>query len=99
MARRHVELHPAALAEARAARQWYAAGSPQAADAFMSELDRGIELIAESPERWPTYHLGTRRLLFNRFPFSLVFRVKDESITVVAVAHAKRRPAYWQQRR
>lgn len=99
MTRRHVELHPAALAEARAARLWYAASSPRSADAFMFELDRGVELIAESPERWPAHHLGTRRWLFHRFPFSLVYRVKGETITVVALAHARRRPAYWRERR
>ncbi|HVE87733.1 MAG TPA: type II toxin-antitoxin system RelE/ParE family toxin [Myxococcales bacterium] len=99
MTRRPVELHPEAIAEARAARQWYEADSPPSAEAFMSEMDRGIELIAESPERWPAYHLGTRRWLFRRFPFSLVYRVKEEVVIVVAVAHAKRQPAYWRKRR
>jgi hypothetical protein len=38
MARPALELHPEAVEEARAARQWYAERSPAAADAFIDEL-------------------------------------------------------------
>ena len=34
-----------------------------------------------------------------RFPFRIVFRVVENRILVVAVAHAKRRPGYWKDRR
>ena len=40
-----------AVAEARAAAQWYRERSPLAADAFLAELDRAVERIAENPER------------------------------------------------
>ncbi len=36
---RPIELHPEAIAEARAAREWYNERSSVAADAFMAELD------------------------------------------------------------
>jgi hypothetical protein len=48
-----VQLHPAAVAEARAASQWYRQRDASAADAFLTELDLAIKKIAEGPETWP----------------------------------------------
>jgi len=44
-----VDVHPEAVAEAQAAAQWYRERSALAADAFLAELDRAVERIAESP--------------------------------------------------
>jgi len=39
-----------------------------------------------------------RRTVFARFFFSLVHRVRDDTIEVVAVAHQRRHPGYWKRR-
>ncbi|MBM4047837.1 MAG: type II toxin-antitoxin system RelE/ParE family toxin [Planctomycetes bacterium] len=93
-----VESHPEAVEEARAAREWYAERSPQAAEAFVAELDRAIEKIAEAPGRWPTHLHGTRRVLLRRFPFLVVYRERKDVVQVIAVAHGRRRPGYWRGR-
>jgi len=98
MARTRVELHEEAIAEARAIREWYAARSPAAAEAFMAELDRAREQIAEFPEAWAPYVSRTRRYLMRRFPFSVVYRKQGQKIQVIAVAHHRRRPGYWKRR-
>ena len=90
-----VVFHPAAVEEAQAVRQWYAARSQSAADSFLAELDRGIEAVSLAPERWPLFVHGTRRYLFHRFPFQLVYRVVNDVVHVVALAHGRRRPGYW----
>lgn len=88
-------VHPKAIAEARAAREWYQARNVEVAEAFMAELDLAIERIEEAPRRWPPYLANTRRYLLRRFPFSVVFREANERVEVLAVAHARRRPGYW----
>ena len=93
-----VEIHPDAIQEAASAVEWYAARSLEAAEAFTVELDRAIEIISESPERWPTYLHGTRRYLLRRFPFAVVYRVRPSMVQVVAISHGKRRPGYWRKR-
>lgn len=98
MIERTVELHPRAIADARAARRWYASRWEAAETALVAELDAAISRISESPLRWPVYLHGTRRYLLKRFPFAIVFRVTDQTITVLAVAHARRRPGYWLNR-
>ena len=49
MSPRQIDVHPEAVAEAQAAAQWYRERSALAADAFLVELDRAVERIAESP--------------------------------------------------
>jgi plasmid stabilization system protein ParE len=93
-----VGFHPEAIAEAAAAVQWYEKRSEAAAAAFLAELDRAIDSIGEAPERWPRYLHETRRFLFHRFPFAIVYRRVADSVQVVAVAHGRRRPGYWKGR-
>jgi hypothetical protein len=33
-----------------------------------------------------------------RFPFSVVYLDDPESVTIVAIAHSKRKPGYWKDR-
>ena len=80
-----IELHPGAIAEAESAQAWYAERSKTASKAFVAELTHAVNKISESPLRWPEYHKETRRYFFPRFPFSLVYRVKEGLIEVIAI--------------
>jgi plasmid stabilization system protein ParE len=93
-----VQFHPDAAKETDAAVVWYRERSASAADAFLSELDRAVERISETPETWPKYVGETRRFLLRHFPFSVVYRETSGAIQVIAVAHAKRKPGYWKKR-
>jgi plasmid stabilization system protein ParE len=95
---RALEYLDEALAEAEAAARWYAERSPAAALAFSEEMDAAESAIASLPEAWPRFESDTRRYLLRRFPFSVVYRVESRRILIVAVAHARRRPAYWKSR-
>ena len=98
MTSRAVEFHPDAVAEARAAFTWYEQKDPRTAAAFLGELDQAVARVLESPHIWPRYDGGTRRCLFDRFPFFLVYRERTDRIEVLAVAHGKRRPGFWRER-
>ncbi|MDP6443620.1 MAG: type II toxin-antitoxin system RelE/ParE family toxin [Pirellulaceae bacterium] len=93
-----IDLHPAAVDEARAAREWYAERSAAAGTAFMTELDNAIDRIRESPDRWPADLHETRRYLLKRFPYLVIYRLIEDRIQVIAVAHGKRKPGYWRHR-
>ena len=93
-----IEIHEEAVAEARAAREWYEARSDAAAAAFMAELDQALEQIAEFPKAWPPYVSNTRRYLLHRFPFSIVYRKQRRRVQIIAVAHNHRKPGYWKGR-
>lgn len=98
MARISVGFHPAAGQEAEAAYDWYAARDPNVANAFRDELQHAVEAVGRSPLTWPRHGRGTRRYVFPRYPFSLIYRLRDDQAEILAVAHAKRRPGYWRSR-
>jgi plasmid stabilization system protein ParE len=95
---RELEYLEEALQEVEAAARWYAERSVTAAAAFSVEIDAAESAIARLPEAWPPFVHGTRRYLLQRFPFSVVYRIEDQRILIVAVAHARRRPGYWKAR-
>ena len=98
MSRLPVSFHPEAMEEAEAAAAWYLDRSKQAADAFVRELERAIEKLADAPGRWPIFEGETRRFTLRRFPFLVVYRASHSAIEVLAVAHGRRRPGYWRNR-
>jgi len=93
-----IELHPDAAADAEEAASWYAERSALAAKGFLAELDLVLGRVLEVPDRWPQLEMGTRRYVFPRYPFTLIYRIKDRDIEVIAVAHHRRRQDYWKRR-
>jgi toxin ParE1/3/4 len=93
-----VDFHPAALREVESAQAWYEARSLLAASAFLRELSIAVQRIQQAPYRYPVADGGTRRILLDRFPFTIYYREKADTLNIVAVAHQKRRPGYWSTR-
>ena len=95
---RDIILHTEAEIEILQAVEWYAERSLLATRAFIYELNGVIVRAARSPDTWPRTFGNARRIVFPNFPFDLVFRRSGERIEIVAVAHHRRRPAYWKNR-
>ena len=93
-----LEFDPEAIKETRSARAWYQERSLSAEMAFLAELRHAILKARETPQRWPKFTHDTRRVVLRRFPFSLVYRVKEDTVQVIALAHDKRKPGYWSHR-
>jgi plasmid stabilization system protein ParE len=93
-----VHFHPAARAELQDALRWYEERSPVAAMAFASEVESAIHRFADKPLHFPAAEHGTRRCLLRRFPYSVFYKIRQDSVMVIAVAHQKRRPVYWRDR-
>lgn len=94
-----VRFHPDADQELNEAREWYAVRSEVAAQAFSLEVSHAIERILEAPLRYPLGSRGERRFLLDRFPYTILYRVREDHIFITAVAHQSRRPDYWRDRR
>ncbi len=94
----NTSFHPEAQAEYEAAIAWYLAREPKAATRFEIEVDRVLGLIENSPEMFPNYDDEHRFAVLQRFPYSIVYITQNEHVHVVAVAHSRRSPGYWQSR-
>jgi toxin ParE1/3/4 len=99
VAERKLRLHPQAEADINDGLSFYLTRSHVASGRFLDELDAALDLIREAPDRWPAHRLGTRRYVVSSFPYCVIYRVTTTEIHVYAVAHAKRRPLYWRNRK
>lgn len=93
-----VQVHPQAEQEADDAFERYLGESREAAFGFDDELRSAYRSVAVHPLICPPYLHSTRRVILDRFPFSVVFRERLQDIQIIAVAHASRRPGYWAKR-
>jgi len=98
MSAKRIEYHQGAVADIKGAVAWYRERSSKSASDFIDELQRAMETIRESPNRWPMGKSNTRRFLLWRFPYSVIYSEQQSVITVWAVAHGSRRPEYWGHR-
>lgn len=98
MALAKVTFHPGASEDYAAAYSWYHDRGTTLAANFETEVDRGVRLISRNPLRWPKFDNQRRRFIVRKFPYSIIYDLHGEEVVVLAVAHGKRRPYYWQER-
>ncbi len=89
---------PAAQAELDEAFSWYEEQAIGLGYEFLNEIDQSLRLIASFPELQICVDSKVRRCLVNRFPYGLFYGISKDTIIVIAVAHLKRKPAYWAHR-
>jgi plasmid stabilization system protein ParE len=98
MRSKRFRFHPEARQDFREAISWYRSRSPAVATEFRVTVSDVIRHIVKAPQRWPKYLHGTRRFVLRRFPFSIVYLDDPDAVSIVAVAHSKRKPGYWKAR-
>jgi len=98
-----VRILEAAAAEAVGAAAWYESQRAGLGADFREDFRAALDTVEEgvvpgSP--WPGRlgDRGVKRTLLKRFPFSVVFVDTGSGKVVLAVAHHRRRPAYWRGR-
>ncbi len=66
---------------------------------YLNEFETVMVRICTEPNFYPTI-VGPdiHRAGLKRFPFHVIYRVMPTQIIVLAVAHQRRRPAYWMGR-
>ena len=80
--------------------RWYETRRPGLGAELFDAVVESIEGIERQPEIGTAVYPDpqTRRVLVVRFPYQVVYRLDQNEIVVVAIAHLKRRPGYWKHR-
>lgn len=90
---------PPALAELHAAAAFYKSrANTELGLAFVGEFERTTNLVLENPMIGAVFRGVSRRYLFRRFPYSIIYQIAVDELRVIAVAHHRRRPGYWANR-
>lgn len=93
-----LEFHPDAEVEQAAAAQRYESEVAGLGAQFVDEVQAGSRRLLEFPAIRSPLADRIRRLVLERFPFSVVYIVEGEFVRILAVAHQSRRPGYWRSR-
>lgn len=93
-----IRVHPAATDEALEAAVWYFGRNPRQGLRFFERLREAYAEVDAHPLRWPAYRRRTRHFKLRSFPYLVVYRPCQDVTFVLAVAHGKRKPAYWAKR-
>ncbi len=95
---REFGFHPEARDELRAAIRFYESERSGVGQALLKETRAAISQLLEHPLSGPPEQFGTRAKILPRFPFKLVYLFEAGYVTIIAVAHQRRRPDYWKDR-
>lgn len=91
---------PAALAELQDAAAYYTAKvNADLARAFVDEFERVANLVSASPQLGAIFRANQRRYFLRKFPYSVIYQIARDELRVLAIAHQRRRPAYWSRRK
>lgn len=89
---------PDAKAEFLAAVQYYESCQSGLGRRFKLIVQSALQKVAETPFQYRLIHTPFRRYLLPKFPYAIIFSIEPDHIRIIAVAHTKRKPGYWQRR-
>lgn len=88
----------AAQSEFDDAIDYYDEQQPGLGSEFAEEVGDALERINHYPEAWSLLSPRVRRCVINRFPHSVLYKVRSEIIIIVAIQHHHQEPEGWRTR-
>ncbi len=79
---------------------YYDEALPELGRRFYEAVRHATDLVAEYPDAGsPRAHTGVRQIVVVGFPYDFVCWRRSDEVEVLALAHHRRRPNYWRDRR
>ena len=95
----NIEFHEAAELEAAETIEWYEENEQGLGISLRMAIEHSIDRIVQFPFSFPViYRSDIRRALTGRFPYSVIYRVEENTISIVSVFHSSRNPIIWKGR-
>lgn len=93
-----LKFHPAARREYLAAVAYYDGIDTELGKHFVESIEAGFDSIIQHPLAWPSLNSKVRKRVVAVFPYTILYALEEELITVTAVMHQSRKPDYWTSR-
>lgn len=84
--------------EARDARLWLKDRQPRTVEGFRRRVEDARRLLSDFPMAGRADAGDTRRLQLDPYPYSMVYRVLSDRVSVIAVPHNSQNRRYWLDR-
>lgn len=65
---------------------------------FLKKIRKTVNYICTFPESGSPLNDELRKYTVMRFPYSVIYSIEANQIDIVAIAHQRRRPNYWEER-
>lgn len=95
---RRILFRPQARDEFDAAGDWYECEGHGLGKAFLDAVETQLSQIAANPLAYPVVHRDIRKAALRRFPYCIYFRLRGDTMVVLAVFHTAPNPATWKRR-
>lgn len=96
---KRVHLRRIAKRDLREAVRWYRERDPELANRFLDEVFRTLALLERFPNiGGPVFGIPdatTRQMPVDNFPYYVVFKRFSNRLSILAVAHDRKNPGYW----
>ena len=79
----------------RGAFLWYQERNRAAAESFRATVRAAIDNLAATTIHPAADDQGNRKRMLKRFPYSVIYTLSEKTVTIIAIAHHRRRPKYW----
>ena len=93
-----VQFHPDATIELIEAAHFYEKRQEGLGERLLNAVEEAIAFIRRHPTIWRPDESGRRNYRVRRFPYLIIYKIKNNSIYILAIAHTSRRPGYWKKR-
>lgn len=95
--------HPEAREELRDAAFWYEDREPGLGEKFYDAIDEATSRIIDWPRSAPVFPgwvdtPTVRTMAVPVFPYRVLYYLTDTSFVILAYAHNRRKPRYWEHR-
>jgi len=88
--------HRAALAEHLDEVAYYEGRVPGLGAKYLAEFEAVMARVCAKPDLYPPIgETSIRKAALKRYPFHVIYRIEPMRVVILAIAHQRRRPAYW----
>jgi len=77
---------------------YYNQKRPGLGQEFAAELQKTLLRIQHYPHAWFPLSSRVRRCQLSRFPYSVIYEVREDLILIAAIQHHHQRPNRWRER-
>jgi len=93
-----ISFRPEAVADLTEAYRWYERQRRGLGDEFEAVVEETLGLLKQAPTAFAVLHRELRRVLLERFPYAIYYRIAQDKIEIRACLHTRRHPGRWRRR-
>ena len=90
--------HPLAVEELNNSIDYYEDKNPDLGLEFCKEIYNTIQRILQFPKAWSKISKNCRRCLTQRFPYGIIYQIKENEILIVSIMQLNQKPRSFKKR-